>query len=153
MRNLEELPLPFRAGAPIRLAAVTGDDQVAVGCGNRVDGEHAEASDEIVLSDVAGRSFDELGAPDLSTRFTGDNRIAPPPIRTENFSADRLVEMHSAGGLMLRGVVKHARLIDDVRKVLGMARRKAVVAAFLDLKQFVKWIAVGKPGGSFLVSA
>ena len=54
---------------------------------------------------------------------------------------------------MLRAVVENARLVDHVGQVLGMPRRKAVVPARLDVQQFVERVAVGQPGGAFLVGA
>ena len=54
---------------------------------------------------------------------------------------------------MLRRVVVHARLVDHVGQVLGMPRGKAVVPARLDVQQLVERIAIGQPGGSFLIGA
>ena len=52
---------------------------------------------------------------------------------------------------MLRAVIEDARLINDMREIFGMARREAVVSALLNVQQFIERVAVGQPGGAFLV--
>ncbi len=52
---------------------------------------------------------------------------------------------------MLRTIVKCARFIDHVREKLRVTRRKAVVAAVLNVQQLVEWIAVRHPRRAFLV--
>src|SRR6516162_2789033 len=54
---------------------------------------------------------------------------------------------------MLRAIVKHARLIDDIGQKLGMPWRKAIMPAWLDVQELVEGIAVGQPGGALLVGA
>ena len=44
--------------------------------------------------------------------------------------------------MMLRRIIENARLVDDIREMLGMTRREAVMAAGLDVQEFVEGIAV-----------
>src|SRR4051812_19020993 len=54
---------------------------------------------------------------------------------------------------MLRRIIEDAWLINNARQMLGMPRREAVVAAGLNVEQFIQGIAVGQPGRAFLIRA
>src|SRR5688572_23908158 len=53
---------------------------------------------------------------------------------------------------MLRHVIKHAGLIDNIGQMFGMTRRKAVVLVGLNVQKLVKWISVGQPRGALLIT-
>ena len=54
---------------------------------------------------------------------------------------------------MLRRIIKHTGLIDDIGKMLRVTRWKTIVTSGLDVQQLIQRIAVRQPGGSFLVRA
>src|SRR5207253_1353817 len=66
----------LRAGAPIGIAAVTANVEIAPRGNRGVHREHVEPRDEMLLADVAARRFGEFDAPDFSARFAADERIS-----------------------------------------------------------------------------
>src|ERR1700677_2978702 len=54
---------------------------------------------------------------------------------------------------MLRRVIEGARLIDHVRQIPRMPRRKTIMPAWLNMQQFVEGISIRQPGRALLVSA
>ena len=153
-RDFKNQAFPLRSGAPVRIAAVGGHQQRATRTQGHVHRELIQGGDDFRLRHITGIGFHEFGAPDFAAGLAGDQRIARPPGRSEGLAAiDRIVEPQAAGGLMLRAVIKDTGFIQHVGKVLRVLRREAVMAAFPDQQQFVKRIAVGQPGGPFLVGA
>ncbi len=142
------------AGAPIGRAAVAGDDEIALGRDAGIDRQHRQRRDDLVFRDIAGGGFGEGGAEDFAARFAAEDRVILPPRRAEGWAAvDGCVERQATSGLMLRRVIEGARFVDDARVVDRMPRRETVMAALLDVEQLVERIAVGEPGGAFLVGA
>src|SRR5687768_14109699 len=145
--NFIEAAFALGAAAPVGVAAVGGDDEIAIWSDTGVDGEHRQRGDDVVSGDVAGGGFDELGAVEFSAGFAADDGIAAPGGGAEDWAGvDGVVEEQAAGGLMLGDVVEDAGLVDDVGEVPGVARGEAVVAAGLDVEQLVEGVAVGEPG-------
>src|SRR5947207_12254781 len=54
---------------------------------------------------------------------------------------------------MLRRIIEYARLIDHVRQMFWMTRWEAVVPSGFNVQQFIQWIAIRQPRGSFLIGA
>ena len=114
--HAENLPRARRAGAPIGRAAMTREQQIALRRHARIDEQHAEAGDDLILPDVALGGFHELGAIQLAARFAAEQRVTAPVRGAERRPAiHALVEDHADGALMLRAVFHHRRLVDDLR--------------------------------------
>ncbi len=62
----EDMAGAFGTGAPVGIAAVGGDEEVAARCHGEINGELVEAGDDAVVRDVARRCLDELGAVDFA---------------------------------------------------------------------------------------
>ena len=152
VRNLEDLALAIRAGAPIGIAAVGRYVKIALGRDRDIGRQIAEPRDDGFLTDVTRGGLHHFYAPDFAARFARDQRIAIPPGRTEQFLLlRRLVESEPATRLMLRTEADHRRLADQIRQVLIVARREAVIASRDDVIQFVERIAVRAPGLALLI--
>src|SRR5437667_12689523 len=52
---------------------------------------------------------------------------------------------------MLRRVIEDAGLVNHVRQMLWMPRRKSIMPPRLDVEQFVERIPIRQPGGAFLI--
>ena len=151
IRNFKQLSLSLGTGAPVGQAAVASHNQITLRRRDGIDRQHLEDGDNLVLRDVPADCFGHFCAPDFSTRLARDDGIPTPPVWTESFGL--FIEMQSARGFVLRGVIKDARLVNNVRQIFGMARGKSIMAPRLDVEQFIEGIAVGQPGGAFLIGA
>ena len=152
--DFENPALALGAGAPIGIASVSGDEERAARADREVHGELVQAGDGFRVRHVPGFGLDQLRAPDFPARFSGDQGIARPPRRPERLSAiDRCIEAQTARRLVLRAIVVNARLVDDVRQMLRVARRESVVPALFDEEEFIEWVSVRQPGCALLVGA
>ena len=118
--DLEELALGPSARCPSRAGRCGGDDERPVGRDEASAGSMSRQARSCVPRDVAGRGLDQPcgRACRASSR---SRRRRRPRRRAEGRAAalHRLVEGQAAGGLVLRGVVEDARLVDHARQVLG----------------------------------
>ena len=131
---------------------MAADDEIALRRDRTIDREQSDPREKIRARDVTGGGFRELGAPEFSARFAGDDGVVVPPIRPEAPASRRgAVEAEAAGALVLRRVVEDAGLIDHVRQPARMPRRKAVVPARFEAEKFVERVAIRHPGRAFLI--
>ena len=153
MANAENLPRARRTRAPVGRATVTGEQQIALRRDACIHEQHGERADEMILRDVAFGRLYELGAIEFAARFAAEQRVTTPRSGTKTRpSVHAFVEDHPDRALMLRAVFKDRRLINDLRQMLRMTRRKAVVQSGLDVQQFVEWISVRQPRRALLLA-
>jgi hypothetical protein len=151
--NFEDAAFAGGTGAPVGRTAVASDNEVASGTDAGIDREHGEGSEKLILGDVAKRRFGELRSVEFAAGFAANERIVCPMRGAEMGTAvDAFVKEQADGALVLRAVFVNGRFVDDIREMLRMARREAVVFASLDVQQFIKRIAVWQPGCAFLIS-
>src|SRR4029079_15840220 len=110
--QLPQLAFAVGARAPVGLAAVAGDDEVAFRGEGDVDRQPVELRKQNGTPDVAAPRLHELDAPELAAREAGNDRVAFPLRRAEApVAGSLLVEGAAAGGLMLRPELRHRGLV------------------------------------------
>ena len=153
--DLENAPFALRPIAPVRLAGVRADHEIALRRDRAIDEQQRHAADELRARDISGSRFRERGAPEFAARLADGEGIVRPSLRAETPAARaRAIEAETARALMLRAVVHHARFIDHVRQPARVPRREAVVPPTreIDVEQFVERIAIRHPGRAFLIA-
>ncbi len=152
--DLKKLAVALRSDAPVGWADMAGDYEVGRGRECSVEEHQAGLSNEGFAADVAVWGFHERDAPKLAAREAADERVALPKVRAEGFLVGAgFVEREAAGGLVLGTEGNNGRLVDDVRQVLRMFGREAIVHALPDVVQLVARVAIGEPGFAFLIGA
>src|SRR5690349_15517156 len=103
-----EPALAVRPATPVWPSAVSAYEQIT---GRRYGGvhrQHAQAGEQLGFCDVTGGGLRKFRAPEFASRIAGDNCVPGPPCRAECRAAvHTFVEVQSAGGLMLRPVIKN----------------------------------------------
>src|SRR5690606_2711661 len=130
---------------------MNGNHQITLRRHGGIHNQGRQRSNDSVPGNIARGCFNQFGAIDLPPGKSRYNGISLPPGWAEYRSTvDRQIEIQSAGGLVLRLVIKYAGFVDHTRQVLRMPGWETVMSPLLDMQELVVRISVGKPGGPFL---
>src|SRR5207245_2620424 len=95
--DLVEFALTAGSAAPVRPAAVHGDDQVSLWRNTGIDRQHVKRGEQLISGNVTGAGLDELSAVEFAARIAGYQGVGLPPRWAEHRAAvHRIVECQSA---------------------------------------------------------